>query len=120
MRKLLFAGVILAAAAALAQRPWPPPGMTCPERTLVLYDIVSEKAPLINKHYDEHVANLVELMKSGKVISAGPTDDNRGVLIFNGTDWNEIEGVLKKEPFTREGIMKITSHVVWRACEAAK
>jgi len=26
---------------------------------------------------------------------------------------------MKKEPFTREGIMRIASHTVWRACEAA-
>jgi len=112
--------LLLVVAAALAQRPWPPPGMQCPERTIVMYDVVPEKAANIDKFYDEHVANLVQLMKSGKVLSAGPTEDQRGILIFNGTDWSEIEGILKKEPFTREGIMKMTGHTVWRACEAAK
>ena len=120
MRKIVFAMLLLAAAVALAQRPWPPPGMQCPERTIVMYDIVQEKAPLIEKFYDEHLANLAQLMKSGKILSAGPTEDDRGILIVNGTNWAEIEAMLKKEPFTREGIMKMTSHTVWRACETAK
>jgi uncharacterized protein YciI len=86
----------------------------------VLYDVVMEKAPLADKFYDEHVANLAQLMKAGKIVSSGPTDDGRGILIFNGTNWAEIEPILKKEPFTREGIIKMTSHTVWRVCEAAK
>lgn len=94
--------------------------MKCPERTVVIYDVVEDKAPLIEKFYDEHLANLKELMKSGKIVSAGPTEDGRGVLIVNGTDWAEIEPMLKKEPFTREGVMKMTSHTVWRACELEK
>jgi uncharacterized protein YciI len=120
MRKFVLGLLLLCAAVALAQRPWPPPGMKCPERTLVLYDLVEEKTPLIDKFYDEHLASLAQLMKEGKVVSAGPTEDSRGVLIFNGTNWKEIEGILKQEPFTREGILKMTSHTVWRACEAAK
>ena len=120
MRKLLFVLPILVAAAALAQRPWPPPGMQCPERTVVIYDIVQNKMPLIDKFYDEHIANLAALMKEGKIASSGPTEDGRGILIFNGTNWAEIEGILKKEPFTREGIVKMASHTVWRACEPAK
>jgi uncharacterized protein YciI len=120
MRKFVFGLLLLTAAAALAQRPWPPPGMTCPERTLVIYDLVQDKMPLIEKFYDEHLANLNKLMKEGKIVSSGPTDDGRGILIFAGTNWPEIEALLKKEPFTREGILKMTSHTVWRACEPAK
>jgi uncharacterized protein YciI len=116
MRKLLF----LVAAVALAQRPWPPPGMRCPERTLVITDLVQANASKINEFYDEHIAFLVPLLKSGKIISAGPTDDGRGVLLFGTKDWTEVEAILKKEPFTREGVMKIVSHSVWKACEAAK
>jgi len=94
--------------------------MQCPERTLVIYDLVQDKMPLIDKFYDEHLANLNKLMKEGKIVSSGPTDDGRGVLIFAGTNWPEIEALLKKEPFTREGILKMTTHTVWRACEPAK
>ena len=115
MRKLIF----LVAAVALAQRPWPPPGMKCPERTVAILKIDPANAAKINQFYDEHLAYILPLMKSGKVISAGPSDDGGGVIIFGTTDWAEAESIMKKGPFTREGIMKIASHTVWRACEAA-
>ena len=115
MRKLLF----LAAAVAFAQRPWPPSGMKCPERTVAVLAIDPANAAKINQFYDEHLDYIRSFMKSGKVLSAGPTDDGGGVIIFGTTDWAEIETIMKKEPFTREGIMKIASHTVWRACEAA-
>jgi uncharacterized protein YciI len=116
MRKLLF----LVAAVALAQRPWPPPGLQCPQRTLVITDINQENASKINEFYDEHLAFLGPLLRSGKILSAGPTDDGRGLLVFESKDWAEVEALMKKEPFTREGVMKIVSHTVWQACEAAK
>jgi uncharacterized protein YciI len=116
MRKLLF---LLVAAVALAQRPWPPPGMKCPERTVALLQLDPANTPKINQFYDEHLAYIRPLMKSGKVISAGPTEDGGGVILFGTTDWAEAEAILKKETFTREGIMKVASHTVWRACEAA-
>ena len=49
-----------------------------------------------------------------------PTTDGRGVFTFTGTAWPDIEELLKSEPFLREGVMKIDSHSVWRACELAK
>ncbi len=111
MRKLLF----LVAAVALAQRPWPPPGLQCPERTLVITDIQQDPSR-INEFYDQHLAYIRPLMKSGKIISAGPTGDGRGVILFGTADWAEAEAIMKNEPFTREGIMKIASHTTWRAC----
>ena len=45
MRKLLF----LTAVVALAQRPWPPPGMRCPERTLVITEVQAANAGKINE-----------------------------------------------------------------------
>lgn len=115
MRKLLF----LVAAVAFAQRPWPPPGMKCPERTVVLLTIDPANASKINQYYDEHLAYILPFMKAGKVIAAGPSDDGGGFIIFGTTDWAAAEAILKKEPFTREGIMKVASHTVWRACEPA-
>jgi uncharacterized protein YciI len=116
MRKLLF----LAAAVALAQRPWPPPGMQCPERTLVITEVQLSNEDKINKLYGEHLAYIVPLLKAGKVISAGPTADGRGVLVFATKEWSEVETIMNNEPFMREGLMKIASHTVWNACEAAK
>jgi uncharacterized protein YciI len=115
MRKLLF----LVAAVAFAQRPWPPPGMKCPERTVAILQIDPANAQKIDQFYDEHLNYIRPFMKSGKVLSAGPTDDGGGFIIFATANWAEAEAIMKKEPFTREGIMKVASHTVWRACEAA-
>ena len=116
MGKFLF----LVAAVALAQRPWPPPGMQCPERTLVITEVQQANNGKINDFYDEHLAYMLPLLKAGKVLSLGPTADGRGVIVFATKDWSEAEAIMKKEPFTREGVMKIVSHTVWNACEAVK
>jgi uncharacterized protein YciI len=115
MRKLL----LLVAAVAFAQRPWPPPGMKCPERTVVILQIDPANASKIDQFYDEHLNYIRPLMKSGKIIASGPSEDGGGFTIFGTTDWAEIESIMKKEPFTRAGITKVASHTVWRACEAA-
>jgi hypothetical protein len=63
---------------------------------------------------------MLRLMKSGKVISAGPmTDQHTAAVLFATKDWAEVEELLKKEPFHREHVLKLTSHSVWNACEAA-
>ena len=115
MRKLL----LLVAAVAFAQRPWPPPGMKCPERTVAILKIDPANASKIDQFYDEHLSYIRPLMKSGKIVASGPSDDGGGFTIFGTSDWAEVEAILKKEPFTREGITKVASHTVWRACEAA-
>jgi uncharacterized protein len=117
MGKFLF---LLFAVVALAQRPWPPPGMRCPERTLVLFEVVPANASKAGQFYNEHIAWLTAQMKAGKVVTGGPTADGRGVMVFAGKDWAEVEAALKNEPFGREGINKISSHTVWTACELEK
>jgi len=117
MRKLLL---LVVAAVALAQRAFPPPGMRCPERTLVIFDVVMENAGKADAVYDEHIAFLRTHMKSGAIVSGGPTTDGHGVILFSGAKWAEIEELLKKEPFARDGVMKVAGHHVWRACEVEK
>ena len=116
MRKMLF----FLAAVALAQRPFPPPGMRCPERTLVLFATQEANAAKAVQFYNEHILWLTAQMKAGKIVTGGPTLDGRGVMIFATKEWPEIEELLKKEPFLREGVMKIASHAVWMACETEK
>ena len=62
MSKLLF----LIAVAAVAQPTFPPAGMRCPERTLVVFDFVKENADVISKfigmRFDyEKIESLAEL-----------------------------------------------------------
>ncbi|HEY1337208.1 MAG TPA: hypothetical protein VGF59_06845 [Bryobacteraceae bacterium] len=112
--------VLFAAAVAVAQQPrqWPPPGMRCPQRTLVLFEQGANGAKA-GQFFDEHIAYLLAQMKSGKILSAGPASSGPAAAVFTSTDWPEVEEILKNEPFTREGVMKVSSHAVWNACEAA-
>ena len=116
MRKLL----LFVAVAALAQESWPPSGMKCPERTLVLFEFAANAARAAD-FQKEHFAYVLELLKSGKVISAGPMADGRSAaMLFATKDWAEAEEMIKREPFNREGVLKVTSHGVWNACEASR
>ena len=116
MRILLF----FLAAVALAQNPWPPPGMSCPQRTLVTFEQGSnpEKAQQL---FQQHVSYLRAQMKAGKVVSAGPMEGGgSAVIIFASKDWEEIQSILNNEPFTQAGVMKVARHDVWNACEITK
>ncbi|MGA2113326.1 MAG: YciI family protein [Bryobacteraceae bacterium] len=116
MRKLL----LFAALVAFAQEPWPPPGMRCPQRTLVFFEFAASAAKSAD-FQKEHFAYVLELLKSGKVISAGPMSDGRSAaMLFATKDWDEAEALIRKEPFNREGVLKVTSHSVWTACEASR
>ena len=69
----------------------------------------------------EHLDYMRSLMKSGKVIYAGPMEDKHSAAILFATkEWSEVEQMLAKEPFHREHVLKIVSHSVWNACETAK
>ncbi len=112
--------LILVAMGAFAQGQWPPAGMRCPQRTLVLSEF-AENAANSARFVQEHFDYMRGLMKSGKVISAGPmADSHTAAILFATKDWTEAEEMLKKEPFHREHVLKVTSHSVWTACEAAK
>ena len=111
--------LLLICTVAFAQENWPPPGMRCPQRTLVLLEF-GENAANSGRFAAEHLDYMRGLMKAGKVISAGPMTDNHTAAILLATnDWTEAEQLLKKEPFYREGVLKMTSHSVWNACELA-
>lgn len=115
MRKIAF----IVATVALAQRPWPPPGLRCPERTLALYHVEPAHAVKMSNLFDEHTAYLIEHMKAGRIVAAGKTDTG-GAAIFASKDWLEVEGIIEKDPYIRDGVATVASHTVWNACEAEK
>jgi uncharacterized protein YciI len=58
-------------------------------------------------------------MRANKVIAAGPFEGNDGgAIIFASSDWNEVQNLLKDEPFTAAGVLKISDHKLWTACQA--
>jgi len=104
-----------------AQQQWPPPGMQCSQRTLVLF----ERGPQWEKASQvapQHFAYILQQMKSGKVISGGPMQGGQpaAAMLFAVSDWNQVEAILDAERFTHQGVLKVASHHVWNACEAAK
>jgi uncharacterized protein YciI len=104
-----------------AQPQWPPPGMQCPQRTLVLF----ERGPNWEKASQvapQHLAYILQQMKSGRVLSGGPMEGGQSAaaMLFAVSDWSQVEAILNNEPFTHEGVLKIASHNVWNACEAAR
>lgn len=112
--------LLLFLATLVAQNPWPPPGMSCPQRTLVMFDEGpnSDKGPQL---FQQHVSYLLDQMKSGKIISAGPMAAGHSALIIFATkDWDEIQNILQSEPYTQAGVIKIAHHDLWNACEIAK
>jgi uncharacterized protein YciI len=117
MRMFLF----LIGGLLFAQHQWPPPGMQCPQRTLVLFERGPnwEKAPKIAQ---KHVAYILQQMKSGNILSSGPLKGAQpaAAMLLAAGDWSQVEAILNSEPYTHEGVLKIASHDVWNACEAAK
>jgi uncharacterized protein YciI len=112
---LLFVALV-----AFAQEVSAPPGMRCPQRTLVFFEFAANAAKSAD-FQKEHLAYVLELLKSGEVISAGPLSDGRSAAILFATKhWDEAEALIEKEPFNREGVLKVASHSVWTACEAAR
>ena len=108
-------------APAAARNGWPPPGMQCPQRTLVQFERGPNWANA-GKVAPQHLAFMLQQMKSGKVLSSGPIEGlpPAAAMVAASGDWNLVEGILKVEPFTHEGVLKVVSHSVWNACEAAK
>jgi uncharacterized protein len=109
---LLFASIVFAHAQVS------PEGMQCHERTLVLFvfgpnkDKQKELAP-------PHMDYMSRQMREGKIIAAGPFAGNDGAaIVFASSDWTEVQDILKDEPFTSAGVIKVTDHKIWNACQA--
>src|SRR5579884_1359990 len=113
MRKIC----LLIAVSAMGQHAWPPPGMKCPQRTLVIFES-AENHDKAQQVLGEHLAWVSAQLHSGRIVSAGPlAEGNQAVILFASKDWSDVEKLLGDEPFNREHVMKVKSHDVWNACE---
>ena len=107
-----FAGLLF------AQQPPAPQGMDCHNRTLVLF----VPGPNRDKEKDliaAHLNYMGQQMKAGKNIVAGPFESGEGAaVVFASDKWEEVETILRDDPLTREGVIKVSGHNVWTACQA--
>ena len=107
----LFAGLIF------AQEPTTPPGMECRARTLVLF--VPGPGRETKDLTAAHFSYMGQQMRAGKIIAAGPLGGKEGAaIVFASDKWDEVQDILRDEPFTRAGVIKVSEHNTWTACQA--
>ena len=124
---MVFSVAILALAALAQQKERrPPPGLRCPQRTLVLFDV--DWSSFKPDMFKEHAAYLLTQMKAGKIVSAGAMEieppasgkvPNGAAATFTSTNWSEVEEIIKQDPYYG-GVATIASHNVWNVCEPEK
>src|SRR5262249_54289959 len=117
----------LAAVAQQKERRPPPPGLRCPQRTLVLFDV--DWNAFKPAMFNEHAAYLLTQMKAGEIVSAGAMEiappasgkvPSGAAVLYTSTNWSEVEQIIKQDPYYRAGVAAVASHNVWNACEPEK
>ena len=91
--------------------------MECHARTLALF----VPGPNWQKH-DEltpaHLNYMGQQMKAGKIIAAGPFAGNQGAaVVFASDKWEDVQAILNDDPLTHEGVIKVSEHNTWTACQ---
>src|SRR5476649_8434 len=105
--------VVCAVSTAAKAADWPPPGLTCPQLTLVVFKsgLKSDQATAL---YSAHLDFIISHLRAGDILTAGPfSEAEGGVMIFRNKDWSAVEQILVGEPFTKSGVFAIDRHVVW-------
>ena len=130
MRRMVLITAALALATLAQQKERrPPPGLRCPQRTLVLFNV--DWNAFKPEMFNEHSAYLLAQMKSGKIISAGALDvaltppasnkvPNGAAVIYTSTNWSDVEEIIQQDPYWRAVVATVASHNVWAACEPEK
>ena len=108
----------LMASGASAAADWPPAGLTCPSRTVVIFGPgpSPEKASSL---FATHLAFVRAHLQSGDALVMGPLGTDGGLAVLPGTDWGAIGRFLDEEPFTRAGVLRVVRHDIWAACADA-
>jgi uncharacterized protein YciI len=93
---------------------WPPPGLSCPSRLVVLFEN-GPAAAKAKRLYPAHIAFVTAHLKSGDILAMGPSDSG-GLAVFRVSNWEAARQILADEPFTKNGVLKITRHFIWTGC----
>jgi hypothetical protein len=65
--------------------------------------------------WDEHAKFIDHLVADGFILMGGPLVDEGGsLLIFNAEDENEVREILKNDPWSTHGILKLESVKRWQ------
>ena len=65
--------------------------------------------------WDEHAKFIDQLVADGFILMGGPLVDEGGaLLIFNAEDENEVREILKNDPWSTHGILKLESVKRWQ------
>src|SRR6516164_4825008 len=105
MRRMVFiVGTLVLVALPQQRVPRPPPGLRCPQRTLVLFNV--DWKALRPGMANEHATYLLSQMKAGNIVSAGAMEieppasgkvPNGAAVTFTGTNWSEVEEIIKQD-----------------------
>jgi uncharacterized protein YciI len=62
-----------------------------------------------------HREYLKTLLDSDRLVISGPfTDDTGGILVYNATSAEEVEAIIRADPFAQAGVFKSWKLHEWR------
>ena len=71
--------------------------------------------------WDEHAKFIDQLVADGFILMGGPLVDEGGaLLIFNAEDENVVREILKNDPWSTHGVVKLESIKRWQICIDAR
>src|ERR1700761_871280 len=117
--KVLALYILLCAAGKAPAADWPPPGLSCPPHLVVVF----EDGPATGKAkplFPAHIAFVTAHLKTGDILSMGPSDGGGGLAVFQSSDWDAARRILADEPFTKNGVLKVARHFIWTGCALGK
>ncbi len=75
----------------------------------------------VNQHLDTHKAWLVDNLRQGRVILAGPLEDKTGGMVLAVcADRNELESMMAKDSFISTGVASYQAYACSPALAAAQ
>jgi uncharacterized protein YciI len=81
-------------------------------RFLVLTTFASAEKRM--EHRAEHRRYLNQLVTEGKLLMAGPfEDESGGLIVFEAVDANEVRGMMDNDPFTLNGVFATIEIKPW-------
>lgn len=82
-------------------------------RFLVLTTFTSAEKRMA--HRPEHREYLNQLVNEGKLLMAGPfEDESGGLIIFEAVDEAEVQGMVANDPFSINGVFATTEIREWK------